>query len=385
MEQKHCNGFKDDEQPCQVKVGLDKYGYCWRCRKALQDDDCWPPEGFSVPATTGDPPPPEDNQEPQEGSPYDMPPGMIQVMDDNMEKTGEIPGEGPPASDIKPFYADSSPIALPEKDISAELDAIVDDTIPDDIDTKQDDNETNPPEPETDIIENEKSAQPAMAEPADPDEIQSNMDPIDPQVGVESNERHAACGGWLVMIGYKRSKDKEKRTRSDVLQYRCTNCGAEFPVTAEENFCSYWLALNSNYKIPDPEQFKEKSEVKRPEQPAPPAKGDCWPKDEPLPELYDKAKKLYPCPKCRRFRTATRGQNSLIHYRDLDIVIFRCVTCGHRWKLDRARFQFPSPKYLFCTNCGAQTEIYNTRGRVRYYRCKEKCGFRFKTIGSPEK
>jgi len=109
-----------------------------------------------------------------------------------------------------------------------------------------------------------------------------------------------------------------------------------------------------------------------------------WPEKK-LPTEWLTTIKKYPCPKCKRFLTDVRGQNSIIEKRDNNMVFFRCKSCSHQWSLPRLRYEFPNEQKV-CDSCGCVTEHSSTVGRVQYRKCPNyTCRKTVQIIGKPLK
>jgi len=62
-----CKGTKNDGTPCRTQVGLDKYGYCFRCRKRLEEQGAYPPAESDGGQGSGIVDPAEDTEKEQDG------------------------------------------------------------------------------------------------------------------------------------------------------------------------------------------------------------------------------------------------------------------------------------------------------------------------------
>lgn len=63
--------------------------------------------------------------------------------------------------------------------------------------------------------------------------------------------------------------------------------------------------------------------------------GTYWPKDQPLPETYQRQRRIVPCPRCRRRLLDDGSQVAVVRAVKDRIVYLRCRQpgCGNQWKM----------------------------------------------------
>lgn len=63
--------------------------------------------------------------------------------------------------------------------------------------------------------------------------------------------------------------------------------------------------------------------------------GTFWPKDDPLPETYQRQRRIVPCPKCLRRLLDDGSQVAVVRAINGGIVYLRCRQpgCGNQWKM----------------------------------------------------
>lgn len=60
-----------------------------------------------------------------------------------------------------------------------------------------------------------------------------------------------------------------------------------------------------------------------------------WPADSPLPETYQRQRRM-PCPECRRISLDTTSQAVVVKVTSAHLAYLLCRGCGHQWQLPLA-------------------------------------------------